>query len=113
MAIEKFNLKNDYRIKQGADYGIEITVVYEDGELYDLSGATCEAQVRQTKDSTSAIDFTASVDTATSVITLTMAAAVTETFTYWTGYWDCELTISGVVTRIVEGSVVISQQVTD
>lgn len=113
MPATTLNLKKDYRIEEGADFGIEFTVVDEDGELYDLTGASCAASVRETKDSASSIDFTASIDTATSVITLTMAAAVTETFTYWSGYWDCELTeLGGTVTRLLEGTVTIVQQVT-
>lgn len=112
MPAQTFNLKKSFRIEQGADYGIEFTVLDEDGELYDLSAATCAAQVRETKDSASSIAFTAAIDTVTSVITLTMAAAVTETFDYWSGYWDCELTIASVVTRLLEGTVVIVQQVT-
>lgn len=112
MPAQKFNLTKDYRIEQGADYGLEFTVLDEDGELYDLTAATCAAQVRETKDSTSSISFSSSIDTATSVITLTMPSATTETFTYYSGYWDCELTITGVVTRLLEGTVVISQQVT-
>jgi hypothetical protein len=115
MPAQTFNLKKDYRIEQGADYGIEFTVVDEDGELYDLdtpTTVTCVASVRETKDSTTSIDFTTAINVTTSVITLTMTEATTETFTYWSGYWDCELTIDGVATRLLEGTVVISQRVT-
>jgi len=112
MPAQTFNLKKEYRIEQGADYGIEFTVLDEDGELYDLTTATCAAQVRETKDSTTSIAFTCNIDTATSVVTLSMTSAVTNTFTFYSGYWDCELTVDGVVTRLLEGTVVISQQVT-
>lgn len=112
MAAQTFNLKKDYRIEQGADYGLEFTVVDEDGELYDLSTASCAASVRETKDSATSVDFTAAINTTTSVITLTMTADITQGFTYWSGYWDCELTIGVVVTRLLEGTVIIVQGVT-
>ncbi|MDD4308541.1 MAG: hypothetical protein PHU53_07025 [Thermoplasmata archaeon] len=112
MPAQTFNLKKEYRIEQGATYGLEFTVVDEDGDLYDLTAATCAAQVRETKDSATSIAFTSSINTTTSVVTLTMTAAVTGGFTYYSGYWDCELTIAGTVTRLLEGTVTISQQVT-
>jgi hypothetical protein len=113
MAAKTFNLSKDFRIEQGADYGLEFTVVDEDGELYDLSGTvSCAAQVRATKDASASIAFTGSVNATTSVVTLSMSNTVTSGFSYWSGYWDCELTVDGVVTRVLEGSVTISQQVT-
>jgi len=112
MAAQTFNLKKDFRIEQGANYGIEFTVVDEDGDLYTITGATCAASVRETKDTATSIDFTCTVTTATSLVTLTMTAATTQGFTYWSGYWDCELTIGGVVTRLLEGTVTIVQDVT-
>ena len=115
MPATKLNLKKDYRIEQGADYGIQFTVVDEDGELWPLEVADAfAAQVRETKDSASSIAFTSSFDTTTSVVTLTMADTVTATFTYWGGYWDCEFTddSASTVTRLLEGTVEIVQQVT-
>jgi len=113
MPAQTLNLKKDYRIEQGSDWGIEFTVVDEDGELYDLGGASCAAQVRETKESSTAVAMTASIDTVTSTITLTLDAATTAGFTYYSGYWDCELTEGdGTVTRLLEGTVVISQEVT-
>lgn len=113
MAAKTFNLKKEYRIDQGSNYGLEFVVVDEDGELYDLAGATCAAQIRETKDSASSTAFASSINTTTSKITLTLTAIQTRAFTYYSGYWDCELTeAGGSVTRLLEGTVVISQEVT-
>src|SRR4030042_1214710 len=107
------NLKKDFRIEQGSDYGIEFTVVDGDGELYDGTGGSLAAQVRETKDSAASVDFVTAIDVPTSVGTLTMDAATTAGFTYYSGYWDCELTeLDGTVTRLYEGSVEIRQEVT-
>lgn len=113
MPAQTLNLKKEYRIEQGSDYGIEFVVVDEDGDLYTLTGATCAAKIRETKDSATAISFSSSINTTTSKVTLTLSAAVTAGFTYYSGYWDCELTeLDTTVTRLLEGTVTISQEVT-
>jgi hypothetical protein len=46
-------------------------------------------------------------------ITLLIPAADTATFTWWVGVYDLKLTSSsGVVTRLLEGSVAVSPEVT-
>ncbi|HSW65031.1 MAG TPA: hypothetical protein VLH56_17230 [Dissulfurispiraceae bacterium] len=112
MAAQKLHLTGENRIEQGSTYEIQITVRNADGSLYDLLTYTAAAQIRETKASATAIAFTASINTTTSVITLTMSAAVTAGITFTTGYWDCEITVGTTVIRILEGRVGISQEVT-
>lgn len=115
MPATTLNLKKDYRIEQGADFGIQFTVVDEDGVIWPLEVAdSFAAQVRETKDSASSIAFTATFNTTTSVVTLTMSDVITGGFTYWSGYWDCEFTddSASTVTRLLEGTVTIVQEVT-
>jgi len=116
MPAQTLNLKKDFRIEQGSDFGIEFIVVDENGDLYSLAGLTdnaCAGKIRETKDSTASVSFVSDINTTTSKITLTLSAAVTAGFTYYSGYWDCELTeLDGTVTRLLEGTVTISQEVT-
>ena len=112
MPAQKLNLTGDNRIEQGATFEIEIVVKDADGSLYDLSASTCEAQIRETKDASTATDFGVAIDTVTSTITLTLTAVETAAIDFTSGYWDCELTTGAVVVRLLEGSVTISQEVT-
>jgi hypothetical protein len=112
MPAQRLNLTGDNKIEQGSTFEMEITVREADGSLYDLAGYAAAAQLRETKASATSIAFTTAIDLPTSVITLSMSAAVTAGITYTAGYWDCELTVGSTVIRILEGRVAISQEVT-
>jgi hypothetical protein len=106
------DLTGENRVEQGATFEIAITVKDSAGAVYDLAASTCTAQIRETKASATAIDFTASINTTTGVITLTLSATVTAAITFTSGFWDCEILTGAVVVRLLEGSVEISQEVT-
>ena len=113
MAAGTFNLTGAYRVEQGATHMFTVTITNEDGSVYDLTGATAAAQIRETKASTSASDYTCTIDTATGVITCTMASTITDDITFTSGFWDLELTeTSGRVVRLLEGSVTVSLETT-
>lgn len=82
----------------------------------DLTGYTAAMQIRAYPLS-STILFDASGDLVlggtAGTITLSIAASVTETFTWWNGVYDLLLTSpAGVVTRLLQGSVTVSPGVT-
>ena len=107
MPAERLNLKGDYRIEMGADYEIQITCTDANGDVYDLTGATCTAEVRETPTGT-ATAFTSSIDTDTGIITLSLTAVQTAAFTYFSGEWDAFLTESdGTDSKLFKGSVQI------
>lgn len=82
----------------------------------DLTGYTAALQIRPFPLSTTIL-FDASADivlgTTNGTITLTIAATDTATFTWWNGVYDLLLTdSSGVVTRLLQGSVTVTPGVT-
>jgi hypothetical protein len=82
----------------------------------DLTGYTANLQIRAFPLSTTIL-FDASTDIVlggtAGTITLTIPAASTATFTWWLGVYDLILTsASGVVTRLLQGSVTVIPGVT-
>ena len=114
MPAQKFNLRGEYRIEQGTTYQLLLTITDPTvGGVYDLTGASCSAQVREKIDSTTYTSFSYAIDVALGTILLTLTDTQTSAFSFIAGVWDCELTESdGVVTRLLEGTVQISKEVT-
>ena len=113
MPAQILNLVGEYKVEQGADYALAITVNNAVGTPYSLVGASAAAQIRATVDAVPKIEFTCAVNETTSVITISLTAVQTSAITYATGVWDCELTeLGGEVTRLLMGDVDISPEVT-
>lgn len=104
-------VKANITIDQGTDFATSIDVTDDNGDPTDLTGFTGAAQLR--KHYTSANSFAFSVAVANGSVTLSMNSATTANISSGRYVYDCELTSgSNVVTRIVEGIVTISPQVT-
>lgn len=104
-------LKANITIDQGTDFSTSIDVTDDNGDPTDLSGFTGAAQMR--KHYTSSNSFSFSVAVANGSVTLSMNSATTANITAGRYVYDCELTSgSNVVTRIVEGIVTVTPQVT-
>lgn len=104
-------LKANITVDQGTDFSTVIDVTDDNGEPTDLSGFTGAAQLR--KHYTSSNSFAFSVAVANGSVTLSMNSATTSNIAAGRYVYDCELTSgSNVVTRLVEGIVTITPQVT-
>ena len=114
MPAQTLNLVGTYRVEQGADYQLDVTVNDVDTGLpYSLVGATAAAQIRETVAAVGNFAFTCTIDEATSVITVAMLAADTANIDIEEGFWDLELTEADTtVTRLLQGTVDISPEVT-
>lgn len=112
MPAGTFNLTGDYRIEQGSTFSMTITITDENGAVYALTGATAAAILRETYASSAHTDFTCSVAESTGVITVSLTAAETAAITITSGVWDIELTEGTTVTRLLQGTVEISPEVT-
>lgn len=100
-------------VDQGADFTTTITLKEDDGSLLDLSTYGGAAQMRKHYTSTSATNFTVSLAGNSGVVTLTMSANTTSNLTAGRYVYDLELTdTGGVVSRIVEGIVTVTPNVT-
>lgn len=106
-------IKANILIDQGADFSTTINVTDDDGNIIELTGYTSAAQLRKHYTSISQTAFTTSISPLIGTVTLSMNAAVTGTITAGRYVYDVELTSNtGVVTRLVEGIVTVTPQVT-
>jgi len=100
-------------IEAGATFSLEFEYKNDDGTLFDFTGWTAKAQIRQTPSSATALEITTSINTSTSVITISLTAVQTATLTATNYVWAMELTQTSTskVVRLVEGGVVVSPEV--
>ncbi len=99
-------------VDQGTTFTTTITVTDDDGNALDLTGYTGSAQIRKHYTSSNSVNFTVSVAGASGEVTLSLSAAATGDLTAGRYVYDCELTNTGVVSRILEGIVTVTPQVT-
>lgn len=106
-------IKGNITIDQGADFSTSINVTDDDGNVVDLSDYTGAAQMRKHYTSSTAYDFTVSIASSSGVVTLSMSSNTSANIAAGRYVYDCELTdTSGIVTRLVEGIVTVTPQVT-
>jgi hypothetical protein len=110
---------NNFVIDQGANWFL--TVVYKDstGTAINLTGYTAALQIRDTyADSTTDLSLTSpsggiTITGATGTIAITATAAQTGAIAAGSYVYDLEITsASGIVTRLIQGRISISPQVT-
>ena len=101
-------------VEQYADYTTKINVDDLQGDAINLTGYSASSQVRKSYYSTTAYEFTANIsDPVTGEITLSMPAANTANMSPGRYVYDLKITDpEDVITRVVEGIVVVSPGVT-
>jgi hypothetical protein len=104
-------------IDQGADW--YVTFVYEDstGTPINITGFTAAMQLRSLpSDSATALSLTTgsgiTITGATGTIAIHATAAQTGAIQAGVYYYDLEITGSGIVTRLIQGQITVSAQVT-
>lgn len=106
-------IKANITIDQGADFSTTIDVTDEDGNAVNLSGFTGAAQMRKHYTSSNSTDFTVGIDAVLGTVTLSMSSDVSANLASGRYVYDCEITdSSGIVTRLVEGIVTVTPNVT-
>lgn len=104
-------IKVNLVIDQGTDYTTNINVTDDNDLPVDLAGWTGAAQMR--KHYTSTISYPFNVSVSTGFVTLSMNSSSTSAITAGRYVYDCELTdLTGKTSRLVEGIVTITPQVT-
>jgi hypothetical protein len=100
-------------IEAGATFSLEFEYKNDDGTLFDFTGWTSKAQIRQTPSAASAVEITTAINTATSVVTISLTANQTSSLTLPNYVWAMELTqtAGGRVIRLVEGAVRVSPEI--
>lgn len=100
-------------IDQGSTFSTDLTLTDENGDPLALSGYTANSQIRRWYTSTNAsASFTTSINTTSAVITLTLTANQTSNLVFGRYVYDVEITDGTEVSRIVEGIVTVTPQVT-
>lgn len=100
-------------IDQGTDFSTAINMTDSTGASLNLTGYSAASQIRKTHSSSNATAFTATITTANSTLTLAMNNSVTAALAAGRYVYDAELTDgSGTVSRVLEGMVTVTPEVT-
>lgn len=106
-------IKANILIDQGTTFSTVITVTNDDGEPLILNNYTGAAQMRKHYTSSNSTAFSVAIDGTTGEITLSMTANQTSNLVAGRYVYDVELTdANNAVSRIVEGIVTVTPQVT-
>ena len=100
-------------IDQGTDFSTAINLTDSSGVDLNLTGYSAASQIRKTHSSSNSTAFTCTLTTANSTLTLALNNSVTAAMSAGRYVWDAELTnSSGTVSRILEGMVTVTPEVT-
>jgi hypothetical protein len=100
-------------IDQGSTFSAIITIRGSDSNALNLTGFTVASQMRKSYGSTTAYDFEASVyDAPTGKVRLQLSASASSAIKPGRYLYDIEITSGSTKTRVVEGLVIISAEIT-
>lgn len=105
-------VKTNLVIDQGATFLINLDISDMSDTPVDLTGFTASSQMRKTYSSSTSTAFTASINTTSSSVVLEMTASQTASLASGRYVYDVELRSGNTVSRIVEGIVTVTPQVT-
>jgi hypothetical protein len=100
-------------IDQGTTYTTDLNLTDENGDPLNLTGYSANSQIRKHYTSSNSVVFSTSINAAAGVITLSLTANQTANMVGGRYVYDVELTdASNSISRIVEGIVTVTPQVT-
>jgi len=106
-------IKANLVIDQGTTYSTDLNLTDENGDALVLSGYSANSQIRKHYTSSNSVSFTTSINANAGIITLSLTANQTANLTGGRYVYDVELTdASNSISRIVEGIVTVTPQVT-
>lgn len=107
-------IKGNIVIDQGSDFSVTINVENSDDDtITDLTGYIGNAQMRRHYTSLTSYVFNVSISPTLGAVTMAMNAANTAAIPAGRYVYDCELTDEfNKVTRLIEGIVTVTPQVT-
>jgi hypothetical protein len=99
-------------IDQGTTFNTDFTFTDEVGDRINFSSYAGSSQMRKSPFSTTAFDFTVALAN-NGIVSLSMNAATTSSITAGRYLYDVEVTDpNGVVSRVVEGIVTVTPEIT-
>jgi len=105
-------IKTNLTVDQGANFVYNVYLVDAEGNPFDLSGYSGNAQLRRSYTASNYATMNVHITGASGLITLTMNATTTANLTNNRYVYDLELTSNNVVSRIIEGFVTVNPGVT-
>lgn len=99
-------------IDQGATFSTELNLTDENGDILNLAGYSANSQLRKWYTSTNATAFGASINVDAGTITLTLSANQTAALTAGRYVYDVEIADGVSVSRVVEGIITVTPNVT-
>ena len=106
--------KTNLVIDQGSDFATTVSVTSENGDVLNLVGYSARGQMRKSYSSTSSHNFTVSVtDALAGELTISLNANASSNMVAGRYVYDVEIeTASGTITRVLEGIVNLTPEVT-
>ena len=106
-------IKANLFVDQGATFATKLVLNDADGVPVDLTGYTASGQIRKHYTSSNATNFTVSLTASTGSVVLSLSANATANLISGRYVYDVEMVdTSGNVSRIIEGIVTVSPNVT-
>ena len=106
-------IKANLFIDQGATYATKLVLNDPNGSPVDLTGYSATSQIRKHYTSSNAVSFSVSLTPDTGAVVLSLSANSTANLVAGRYVYDVELTDpAGRISRIIEGIVTISPNVT-
>jgi len=105
--------KANITVDQGTTFSTNISLTDDNGEPIDLTGYTGRSQMRKHYTSSNSQSFTVSLSNTSGVVSLSLAATQTANLIPGRYVYDVEvISAANVVSRIVEGIVTVTPEVT-
>jgi len=99
-------------IDQGATFSTDLSLTDENGDILNLSGYNANSQLRKWYTSTNAVSFSTVINVDSGVISLTLTANQTASLSSGRYVYDVEITNGSTISRVVEGIVTVTPNVT-
>ena len=108
---------HNFTIEQGATFSRTLTWTDEDGAAIDLTGYSARMKVKyHRRDQTALLELTngdgITLGGAAGTIIITISAADTAAIDWTEAVYDLELVSGAVVTRLLQGTITVDQEVT-
>lgn len=100
-------------IDQGTTFSTDLNLTDENGDILNLNGYTANSQIRKWyTSSNAAATFTASINTDSGVISLSLTESQTSNLVAGRYVYDVEINDGSTISRVVEGIITVTPQVT-
>lgn len=105
-------LNANLKIDQGATFEVTFYLSDHNDVALDLTGFTARSKIRKTFTTPTSVNFVATVNAVAGSVNLYLSATSTAAIKSGQYVYDCELVSGNTVSRIVQGIILVSDEVT-